>query len=234
MKLFASRYLLFAALSLSLAACQSRPTDEAVQPDPWQQVQQSIASSELDTAEDQLTALQAQSPDGPRLEQFQRQLAEAYLQRSQMVLQKGDVNAAATALSRARVLMPKAPALIGGVNGAIAQARKAELEKIEAAVREAEARPPAQVLDPTASMSNVTLEMASGRRLRSQLDNIATDVVNYRCDVIIQVARPGDYRRLEALLRQRVGKLSSGQPLQVGRRVEPGQPAQMVLIPHLP
>ena len=52
-------------------------------------------------------------------------LAEAYLQRSQIVLQKGDVNAAATALSRARALMPKAPALTGGVNSAITQARKA-------------------------------------------------------------------------------------------------------------
>jgi hypothetical protein len=72
--------------------------------------------------------LQARTPNDQSLEQYQRQLAEAYL-RSQIVLQKGDVNAAATALSRARALMPKAPALTGGVNGAITQARKAELEK---------------------------------------------------------------------------------------------------------
>ena len=67
------------------------------------QLEQNIASSELATAEDQLSALQAQTPDDPQLVQYQRQLAEAYLQRSQIVLQKGDVNAAATALSRADV-----------------------------------------------------------------------------------------------------------------------------------
>lgn len=76
-------------------------------------MQQNIASNELATAEDQLAALQAQSPDDARLEQYQRQLAEAYLQRSQIVLQKGDVNAAATALARARALMPQAPAVTG-------------------------------------------------------------------------------------------------------------------------
>ena len=102
-----------------------------------QPLQQSLASSELATAEDQLAALQAQTPDDPSLEQYQRQLAEAYLQRSQIVLQKGDVNAAATALSRARALMPKAPALTGGVNGAITEARRAELEKAEAALEAA-------------------------------------------------------------------------------------------------
>ena len=78
-----------------------------------------------------------QSPNDPSLEQYQRQLAEAYLHRSQIVLQKGDVNAAATALSRARALMPKAPALTGGVNNAIVNARKAELDKAEAALKAA-------------------------------------------------------------------------------------------------
>ncbi|MGX1124508.1 outer membrane protein assembly factor BamD (BamD/ComL family) [Pseudomonas sp. HLS-6 TE3448] len=143
MKPFASRYLLLAAFSLALAACSSNPaqsTPVPAAPDAWQQLEQSIASSELATAEDQLAALQTQAPGDSRLEQYQRQLAEAYLQRSQIVLQKGDVNAAATALSRARALMPKAPALTGGVNGAITQARRAELDKAEAALKAAEAR----------------------------------------------------------------------------------------------
>ncbi|MGE8392896.1 MAG: hypothetical protein ACN6QI_10115, partial [Pseudomonas sp.] len=102
MKPFASRYLLLAAFSLILAACSSTPADNAAvpaQPDAWQQLEQSIASSELATAEDQLATLQSQAPNDSRIEQYQRQLAEAYLQRSQIVLQKGDVNAAATALA---------------------------------------------------------------------------------------------------------------------------------------
>ena len=125
MKPFTSRYLLLAAFSLLLGACQSTPPAAPEAPDARAvaiaQLEQNLASSELATAEDQLAALQAQSPNDPALEAYQRQLAEAYLQRSQIVLQKGDVNAAATALSRARALMPKAPALTGGVNSAITQ-----------------------------------------------------------------------------------------------------------------
>lgn len=106
MKPFASRYLLLVAFSLLLGACQSTPPAATEVPDARAtaiaQLEQSLASSELATAEDQLAALQAESPNDQSLEQYQRQLAEAYLLRSQIVLQKGDVNAAATALSRAR------------------------------------------------------------------------------------------------------------------------------------
>ena len=125
MKPFAFRYLLVAAFSLFLVACSSAPVEQATAPaqaDAWQQLQQNIASNELATAEDQLAALQAQAPDDARLVQYQRQLAEAYLQRSQIFLQKGDVNAAATALARARALMPQAPAVTGG--DAVTQARQ--------------------------------------------------------------------------------------------------------------
>lgn len=232
MKPFASRYLLLAMFSMLMAACQSKPVPPpvAVQPDAWQQLERNIASNELATAEDQLNALQAQTADAARLEPLQRQLAEAYLRRSQVVLQKGDVNAAATALSRARVLMPKAPALTGGVNGAIAQARKAELDRTEDALKRAEARPPAKVLDPSVPSSYIPLIMTSAPQLRAQMDDIATDVVNYQCDVIVQVAQPGEYRRLETLLKKRVGKLDADLQWRIGRRVEPGQPTQVVLI----
>lgn len=234
MKPFASRYLLVATLSLLLIACQTSSRDPAADagPDAWQQLEINIASSELATAEDQLVKLQAQAPQDPRVNEAQRQLAEAYLQRSQVMLQKGDVNAAATALGRARVLMPQAPALIGGVNGAIAQARKAELEKAEAALKAAEARPKALVLDPNASVSAVPLKMRSAPQLRAQMRDIATDVVHYQCDVIIQVAQPGEYRRLEALLKQRVSEQLPEMQLKVGRRVVHGQPTQVVLIPR--
>jgi len=234
MKPFVSRYLLLATLSLVLTACQTSPADHAADagPDAWQQLETNIASSELATAEDQLVKLQAQAPQDPRLSEAQRQLAEAYLQRSQVMLQKGDVNAAATALGRARVLMPQAPALTGGVNGAIAQARKSELEKAEAALKAAEARPKALVLDPNASVSAVPLKMYSAPQLRAQMHDIATDVVHYQCDVIIQVAQPGEYRRLEALLKQRVSEQLPEMQLKVGRRVVHGQPTQVVLIPR--
>jgi hypothetical protein len=234
MKSFTSRYLLIAAFML-LGACQSTPP-AAEAPDARAtaiaQLEQSLASSELATAEDQLAALQAQSPNDQSLEQYQRQLAEAYLMRSQIVLQKGDVNAAATALARARALMPKAPALTGGVNGAIAQARKAELEKAEAALKAAEAKPKAKVIDPTAESTTVALNITDMAKLRRQLDAIAADVVNYQCDVSIQAPRTNDYPWLANLLTKRVNRLDPQFDLKLERQIIRSVAAQMVLSPR--
>lgn len=238
MKPFTSRYLLLAAFSLLLGACQSTPPAAPQAPDPRAaaiaQLEQNLASSELATAEDQLAALQAQSPNDPALEAYQRQLAEAYLQRSQIVLQKGDVNAAATALSRARALMPKAPALTGGVNSAIAQARKAELERAEAALRAAEARPPAKVIDPAAESTTVRLNISDIAKLRHQLDLIAQDIVNYQCAVSLQVPRTADYPWLSTLISKRVKKLDPEFDLKLERQIVRHVPAQMVLTPSKP
>jgi hypothetical protein len=220
---------------LLLGACQSTPPAPEA-PDARAtaiaQLEQSLASSELATAEGQLAALQAESPNDQSLEQYQRQLAEAYLLRSQIVLQKGDVNAAATALSRARVLMPKAPALTGGVNGAIAEARKAELEKAEAALKAAEAQPKAKVIDLTAESTTVALNINDMAKLRRQLDAIAADVVNFQCDVSIQAPRTDDYPWLANLLTKRVKKLDPQFELNLERQIIRSVPAQMVLSPR--
>ena len=65
MKPFASRYLLLVAFSVLLGACQSTPPVAEV-PDARAtaiaQLEQSLASSELATAEDQLAALQKETP----------------------------------------------------------------------------------------------------------------------------------------------------------------------------
>ena len=237
MKPFASRYLLLVAFSVLLGACQSTPPVAEV-PDARAtaiaQLEQNLASSELATAEDQLAALQAETPNDQSLEQYQRQLAEAYLRRSQIVLQKGDVNAAATALSRARALMPKAPALTGGVNGAITEARKAELEKAEAALQAAEAKPKAKVIDPAAESTTVALNITDSRKLRRQLDAIAADVVSYECAVSIQAPRTDDYPWLATLLTKRVKKLDPDFDLKIERQILRTVPAQMVLSPKKP
>ena len=237
MKPFASRYLLLVAFSVLLGACQSTPP-VAQAPDARAtaiaQLEQSLASSELATAEAQLATLQTETPNDQSLEQYQRQLAEAYLRRSQIVLQKGDVNAAATALSRARVLMPKAPALTGGVNGAITEARKAELEKAEAALLAAEARPKAKVIDPTAESTTVALNITDSPKLRRQLDAIAADVVNYECAVTIQAPRTNDYPWLANLLTKRVKKLNPDFDLKIEKQILRTVPAQMVLSPRKP
>ena len=235
MKPFASRYLLLAAFSILLGACQSTPHVEAPAaapaPDAYAQLEQSINSQELATAEDQLAALQAKTPDDSRVEQYQRQLAEAYLSRSQIVLQKGDVNAAATALSRARALMPKAPALTSGVNGAIAHARKAELDKAEAELKAAEARRTAKIIDPTAETSVIELKIGDMAQLRRQLDAIAADIVAFNCQAVLQVPRIDDYPWLSTLLAKRIVKLNPDFELQLQRQIERGEPAKVVLKP---
>ena len=238
MKLFNYRYVLLVAFSVLLGACQSTPSaDQLAQQQraaAIAQLEQNLASSELATAEDELAALQAQTPDDPQWVQYQRQLAEAYLQRSQIYLQKGDVNAAATALSRARTLMPKAPALTSGVNSAIAHARKAELDKAEAALKAAEKRPPAKVIEPAAESTTVALNITDIKKLRHQLDLLAQDIVNYQCDVTLQVPRTADYPWLATLITKRVKKLNPGFDLKLDRHIVRHVPAQMVLIPSKP
>ncbi len=235
MKPFASRYLLLVAFSLLLGACQSTPPVDTAVPDARvaaiAALEKSISSNELATAEDQLGALQTQSPDDPQWVTYQRQLAEAYLQRSQIVLQKGDVNAAATALSRARALMPKAPALTGGVNGAITQARKAELEKAEAALKAAE-KPAARLIDPSAESSTIALNIQDIAQLRKQMDALAADVVNYQCTVTFQVPRTEDYPWLATLLEKRVKKLDADFKLKIDKQIDRQVKAQVVLSPH--
>ncbi|MDD1965385.1 Eisosome component PIL1/LSP1 family protein [Pseudomonas putida] len=234
MKPFPSRYLLLAAFSIVLTACQSKPVEPpaaVAAPDAYQQLEQNIASSELATAEDQLAALQAKDPDDPRLEQLQRELAEAYLSRSQIVLQKGDVNAAATALSRARALMPKAPALTSGVNGAIAHARKAELDKAEAELRAAEAKRTAKIIDPTVESTTIRLKIDDSKQMRRQLNDIAADITAFNCEVTVQVPRTDDYPWLATLLTKRVSKINPDFELQIQREIEKTEPAQIILKP---
>jgi hypothetical protein len=118
------------ALVLSLAGCQSAPQPADLPVDDlvsaFRQLDQSLSSGDLSRAESQLGSLQQRAAGDTRLEQYQRQLAEAHLQQGQKALQAGDLDGAAKALSRARSLMPQAPALTTGLDGAIAQARTAQ------------------------------------------------------------------------------------------------------------
>lgn len=123
------------SLVLSLAGCQSAPQPANLPVDDlvsaFRQLDQSLASGDLSGAESQLGSLQQRAAGDTRLEQYQRQLAEAHLQQGQKALQAGDLDGAAKALGRARSLMPQAPALTTGLDGAIAQARTAQEQAAE-------------------------------------------------------------------------------------------------------
>ncbi|MGX5217342.1 PA5502 family lipoprotein [Pseudomonas segetis] len=128
----ALRRLFIVATLLVLAACQQQVPQEADLPtDPlvsgFNQLDQSLRAGNLATAEQQLDALKVSAAGDTRLEAYQRQLAEAYLHQGQQALQDGDLDTATTALGRARSMMPQAPALTTGLDGAIAKARETEL-----------------------------------------------------------------------------------------------------------
>lgn len=122
-------------LVLLLAGCQSAPQPANLPVDDlvsaFRQLDQRLSSGDLNAAENQLATLQQRAAGDTRLEHYQRQLAEAHLQQGQKALQNGDLDSATKALSRARSLMPQAPALTTGLDGAIAQAREAELAAAE-------------------------------------------------------------------------------------------------------
>ncbi len=126
--------------------------------------------------------------------------------------------------------MPQAPAVTGG--DAVAQARKAELEKAEAALKAAEAKPQARVIDPTAPSTVIALKTTDINAMRRQLDEIAKDVVNYQCDVVFQVPRTQDAPWLKNLLEKRVHKLDRDFQLKQKHEIRRSMPAQVVLVPH--
>lgn len=139
MKSFTSRYLtLFlvtvltsVASNVALATDDELPVDDSVTA--FRNLEQSLNKGQLQQAESQLNSLKQRAAGDTRLEQYQRQIAETYLQQGQSALQKGDLNAATAALSRARSLLPQAPALTSGLDNAIATARASELANAEKA-----------------------------------------------------------------------------------------------------
>lgn len=104
-------------LLLSLAACHHTEHRATLAPTE-RLLEKQLADGDLPAATDSFRRLQ-QGPaqPAPNLEGYQRRLAEAWLQRGQKALERGDMKAAATALGNARALMPQAPALTDGLDG---------------------------------------------------------------------------------------------------------------------
>ena len=111
-------------LVLLLSACQSaQPSADALSP-AFQRIEQSIAQAQLDSARDQLAALETRAAQDERLQQYRRQLADAYMLQGREALQRGDLDAAAKAIGQARSLLPDAPALGSDVRQTLEQARQ--------------------------------------------------------------------------------------------------------------
>lgn len=168
MKSFVFRGLTLALVLLT--GCQSAPQPANLPVDDlvsaFRQLDQSLSSGDLTNAESQLGSLQQRAAGDTRLEQYQRQLAEAHLLQGQKFLQAGDLDNATKALSRARNLMPQAPALSTGLDGAIAQAREVELASAEQQRRANE--------QAAARSEAIHLEQARQLRLAAERQTAAT------------------------------------------------------------
>ncbi|UCO98300.1 hypothetical protein LF844_00320 [Metapseudomonas lalkuanensis] len=260
MKLFATRCLPVVAFSLLLAACQTAqqvaevPTDDLVSS--FRHLDQDLADGKLTEAGTQLKGLEERAAGDTRLEQYQRQLADAWLKRGQDALQQGDLDNATKALSHARSLMPQAPALTTGLDGAIDQAREAAEARAEqarqlreAAERQAAAiqaqtvlpntplgeKPVVQDSKPRALKPLVELPMLDrddNENLRRLLDGVAADIVAHDCTVQIQVREAKDYPWVAALLSARVKKLDPGFKTQYSQALNPDQVPRLVLSPR--
>lgn len=283
MKSFASRYLVLFLVSLltgagsgvALAADDELPVDDLVRA--LRNLDQSLSSGQLQQAESQLGSLKQLAPGDTRIEQYQRQLAENYLQQGQSALQKGDLNAASAALTHARTLLPQAPALTSGLDSAISNARASELasaEKARVAAQQATAKeaaakaeqarqlklaaerqaalkkaaeqaasqalvvaapaPPHAQLIKSDAASSIALPMLDNQdndALRTLLDSVASDVVNFNCAVSIEVRQGKDFPWVGALLSARVKKLNPDFKLQLQQVLNPQQAPQLVLTP---
>ncbi|AOE82612.1 PA5502 family lipoprotein [Pseudomonas sp. TCU-HL1] len=176
MKLFATRCLPVIAFSLLLAACQTAqqvaevPTDGLVSG--FRQLDQNLAESKLIEAEAQLKSLEEKAAGDTRLEQYQRQLADAWMKRGQDALQKGDLDNATKALSHARSLMPQAPALTTGLDGAIDKAREAaEAREARRAAEAAAARENAARLEQARQLRKAAERQAAAIKAQATLPN---------------------------------------------------------------
>ena len=285
MKSFTSRYpaLFLVALltgagnGVALAAADEVPVDDSVTA--FRNIEQSLNNGQLQQAESQLNNLKQRAAGDTRLEQYQRQLAENYLQQGQNALQQGDLHAATAALTHARSLLPQAPALTSGLDSAITSARASELANAEQArlaaqqaatkaaaakaeqarqlkltaerqaaqkkaaaeqivsvpvVAAAPVQPRAQLIKPEAASSAIAMPMLDNQdndALRTLLDSVASDVVNFDCAVSIEVRQGKDFPWVGALLSARVKKLNPDFKLQLRQVLNPQQAPQLVLTP---
>lgn len=264
-------------LLLSEAHAEFWSVDDQVKA--FNSVSSQIAHGELQAAESGLTTLQQSIPPSDvRIEQYQRELASAYLRQGQQRLAAHDTPGASQALNKAQRYMAKAPGLRGEYEQALAalkasspptpdpatiarqqaeqaQQQKAAEEKLIAerarqqAAREAAAKRTAQeaakaeaaaaaraprLIDPTAASSDVPLPMLDTQdreSLRTLLDAVAADVVNFNCAVHIEVREAKDYPFVAALLSARIKKLNPGHTPQLSHVTNPDAVPHLVLTP---
>lgn len=95
--------------------------------------------------------------------------------------------------------------------------------------------PVAKLIDPQAPSSTVALTMLDNKdndSLRTLLDQVAQEVLAFRCKVSIEVRQSKDYPWVAALLAARVKKLDPAFNLQLEQQINPDKDPRLVLTPQ--
>lgn len=209
MRLSASRCLITLAIVL-LVGCQSAPEYDS------QTVlfQQYLSNNQLSLADQQLAEAGAQGVSADKLAPYERQLADAYLRQGQEALQAGDLNTATTALSRARSLLPEAPALTAGLGEALSADGQAAVD--EALQGRSVALP--------------LLDRGDYAGLRAQFDELAADVLACACTVILEARGSWQSNKAVDLLGESLEKHTPGVEVDVQVSHSPSRVPRLVLI----
>jgi hypothetical protein len=257
------------SLSLFLAACQNAPPQaesaqavpaQTVEPSAQEQFEASLAAKRLTEAEAQLERLIQGDTESAQFQQSRRRLADAYLREGQISLEAGDLDQAAKSLSHARSLMPKAPALTTGLDGAIGKAQELELNAAEQArqadrqalaarqerlrlLRQAAEAQAAATREPAPATREapstppprvVSLAMLDNRdhdALLAQLEAAAVQIVRLDRRAHLEVRSAQDLRRVSALLEALVLKQDPAYRLRLSSALRPAQVPRLELEP---
>lgn len=173
------RCLSIASVLLVIAGCQSTVTLDGQS----QMFQRYLAEGQLEQADRILSDANQRGVSAERLAPYQRQLADAYLSQGQLALQQGDLNAATTALSRARSLLPAAPALTTGLG-----------DPLNPQVR--------TILLPQLDQGDYTA-------LAEQLDALSADLRACDCRIVLETRGSWQSSRAAELIRMRLDSANS-------------------------
>ncbi len=209
MRLSAFRCLI-TLTGILLAGCQSAPELDSQ----TLLFQQYLTNNQLSLADQQLAEASAQGVSADKLAPYERKLADAYLRQGQEALLAGDLNTATTALSRARSLLPEAPALTAGLGEALSVDGQAGIDEA------LEGR----------SVALPLLDRGDYAGLRAQFDELATEILACSCTVILEARGSWQSNKAIRLLEASLEKHAPGTQVDVQVSHSPSRVPRLVLI----
>lgn len=191
-------------LVLLLLGCQGFPAETNIDNE-LVRLRSAVSAGDLDIAWQRLQALERYAEQDERIEEAQKALAAAYMQRGQTALQQGDLDEVARSLYYARQLLSEAPALTVG-NRAVAH-----MELVSATDKAA---------------NEVALPMLDTRdnaALYRALDDVAQALILGRCPVHIEARDESEYRRIAHILRLQTARHDPQAVLRMTYKIVPEQ-----------